>query len=234
MKKLFAIVAVVFVAFCALVSCGKSGKRPSLRTGDLVFVKIPAGYDLYSESMPDTTGGNITIHVAVIEVDNDSTWIIDATIKHGVDRHPLDTFLADFTLKDGSLPVFEIMRPSVSAAKAKQFVENAKKFLGKPYDCSFRPGNDSLYCSELVRNSYVLSSEKPIFSEVSMDFHNRAGEMPVYWTELFAILGIDVPQGLVGTTPAQMAEEDVLYPVCIGFPLPVSDQSDTTEDFILL
>ncbi len=237
MKKIFAIAAVVFVSFGIFLSCGNSGEKSSLRTGDLVFVKIPAGYDLYSESMPDTTGGYITIHVAVLEVSKDSTWIIDATIKHGVDRHPLDTFLTDFTLKDGSLPRFEIMRPTVNAEQAEQFVANVKKFLGTPYDCSFKPGNDSLYCSELVRNSYVLSSEEPIFSEYSMDFNNRDGEMPIYWTQLFGILGSDVPQGVSGTTPAQMAQEDVLTPVCIGFPRLESDKSDEddyTEDFILL
>lgn len=40
----------------------------------------------------------------------DSVWIIDATIAHGVDRHPLDTFLRVFTLKDGSYPEFIVKR----------------------------------------------------------------------------------------------------------------------------
>ncbi len=239
MKKISAIVAVAFIALCIFVSCGKSNKKPSLRTGDLVFVKIPAGYDLYTDSMPDTTGGYITIHVAILEVEHDSTWIIDATIKHGIDRHPLDTFLTDFTLKDGSLPVFEIKRPDVKPEIAAQYVENAKKYLGLPYDCSFAPDNDSLYCSELVLNSYVSSLDKPVFSEYPMDFHNALGEMPAYWTELFDILGKDVPQGKTGTTPAQMAAEKNLLPVCIGFSECISSDNssvkiDYTEEFTLL
>lgn len=239
MKKIVAIAAVLFVTFGIFVSCGKSNKKPSLRTGDLVFVKIPAGYDLYTDSMPDTTGGYITIHVAILEVSHDSTWVIDATIKHGIDRHPLDTFLTDFTLKDGSLPVFEIKRPDVDASQAEAFVQNAKKFLGLPYDCSFAPDNDSLYCSELVLNSYVSSPDSPIFSEYPMDFHNATGEMPAYWTELFDILGKSVPQGKTGTTPAQMAEEKNLLPVCIGFSECASTDNqsvkiDYTEEFTLL
>ncbi len=107
MKKIF-----VFLALAASLACCTS--RPeALRTGDLVFVGIPADYSIEADSMDDAItaatgekGQMNLIHVAIAEVQGDSTWIIDATIRHGVDRHPLDTFLRDFTLKDGSLPVF--------------------------------------------------------------------------------------------------------------------------------
>ncbi len=209
MKRILTILFAA-VLLVAAASCGKKNESFAVRTGDLMFVKIPAGYDLYTDSMPDSTGGFITIHVAILEVEHDSTWVIDATIKHGVDRHPLDTFLRDFTLKDGSYPELEIKRPAVSQEQARKFVDNAKTFIGLPYDCSFAPDNDSLYCSELVRNSYVLSDGTPLFAEYSMDFRGSRGDMPVYWTELFDILGIAVPQGKTGTTPSQMSEEPIL------------------------
>ena len=132
----------------------------ALRTGDLVFVGIPADYSLGDDSMAGAIGEatgdgdslNI-IHVAILEVAGDSTWIIDATIKRNVDRHPLDTFIRDFTLKDGSLPTFIIKRLK-DPSGADKFVENAKSHLlqrararllcVRRRHAPFHPGSDEL------------------------------------------------------------------------------------------
>jgi hypothetical protein len=37
-----------------------------------------------------------------------------------------------------------------------------------------------------------------------MNFKNAEGEMPAYWTRLFALLGESVPQGQPGTNPQQI------------------------------
>ena len=107
--------------------------------------------------------GLLCIHVAILELQNDSVWVMDATIKRGVDRYPLDDFFQDFTLKDGSLPVFKVMRLKDNS-RAGEFVQNAKKYLGLPYDVYFLPDNDAMYCSELVRDSYVIPDTGCIFS----------------------------------------------------------------------
>ena len=128
----------------------------TLKTGDLVFVGIPADYTLDPDSMDsaiaDATGdaaGLNLIHTAILDLTDGEPWIIDATIRRGVDRHPLDTFLRDFTLRDGSLPVFEIKRLR-DDARAEEFVANARQYLGLPYDSTFLPDNDAFYCTELV------------------------------------------------------------------------------------
>ena len=221
MKKL----AFFFIAALTLLAAGcRSEVKQTLRSGDLVFVQIPSDYDLDDDSMAgaisaSTASGEslMTIHVAILEVEGDSAWIIDATIKHGVDRHPLDTFLTDFTLKDGSLPVFDIKRADVDEKQARQFVENAKQFLGRQYDVYFLPDNDAMYCSELVYNSYVKEDGTHIFNEYPMNFLDENGDMPLYWTQLFAILGQEVPQGVMGTNPQQMSAEPVLTTVQTGF-----------------
>ena len=139
-------------------------------------------------------------------------WIIDATIRRGVDRHPLDTFLRDFTLKDGSMPVFEIKRLK-DDARAEASVENAKRYLGLPYDSSFLPDNDAYYCTELVYCSYLDPDGDPLFQAAPMNFKNADGEFPLYWTQLFGLLGQEIPQGVPGTNPQAMAAEPVLRPV---------------------
>ena len=219
MRKLIILQLAAMLTLCA--SCGGRVGEQALRSGDLLFVRIPSGYDLgegtMSEAIASSTSGSdssrMTVHVAMLEVKGDSTWIIDATIKRGVARYPLDTFLTDFTLKDGSLPVLEVKRPQVSRRQALQFVENAKSFIGQPYDVHFLPDNGAMYCSELVYHSYVTADGSHLFSEYPMNFLAPDGRMPQYWIQLFALLGQEVPQGVMGTNPQAMSAEPVLKDV---------------------
>lgn len=212
MKKIVLIAA----ALLALAACNR--KPQALRNGDLIFVGIPADYSLEEDSMSDAIGaatspGDLNIiHTAIANVDADGVWIIDATIKHGVDRHPLDTFLTDFTLKDGSLPQFIVMRLKDTTGVSAS-VERAKSFTGLKYNFSFTPCDTALYCTELVRDSYLTPSGDYIFSEAPMNFKAPDGTMPVYWEQLFNILGIPVPQGVPGTNPKAMSGESCLETV---------------------
>ena len=218
------IIAVMLAAAASLVSCRRA-EEPRLRTGDLVFVGIPMDYSIDGDSIEgaitSSTGSPDSlnlIHVAIAEVSADSTWIIDATLRHGVDRHPIDTFFTDFTLRDGSLPVFIVKRLK-DPSKASDFVDNAKRFLGQAYDLHFMPDNDSLYCSELVRDSYVLDDGTHIFEAAPMNFKGPDGEFPLYWKQLFGLLGSPIPQDMPGTNPQSMSASTALetVPVRLGF-----------------
>lgn len=211
MKRLF----IFTITLLLLASCARNG----FRNGDLIFVGIPLSYSIDSTSMDSaisqatgTDSLNI-IHVAIVEVEGDSTFVIDATIKRGVDRHPLDTFLRDFTLKDGTLPVLELMRLKDSK-DADIYVSNAHKFIGRPYDEHFMPGNEAYYCSELVRDSYIRPDGEYIFDAAPMNFKGPDGKYPIYWEQLFARLGVPVPQGVEGTNPQKMYGSEAIYRIC--------------------
>lgn len=206
------------LASAVLVSCRESSVE-TLQTGDLIFVGIPMDYSIEEDSfegaVTSATGDPDSlnlIHVAIAEVSADTTWIIDATIAHGVDRHPIDTFYSDFTLKDGSLPVL-IVKRLVDPSKAGEYVENAKKFLGLPYDVHFLPDNDSLYCSELVRDSYVGEDGKHVFDIAPMNFKDADGEFPLYWRQLFGLIGQSIPQDVPGTNPQDMSRSKAIRTV---------------------
>ena len=202
-----------FLFACAVVLLAVYGcaqKQDRLRSGDLIFVGIPVGYDAESGSLDEAIssatgeeGALNLIHVAIAEVEADSVWIIDATIAHGVDRHPLDTFLKDFTLRDGSYPEFIVKR--VKGADAGAAVEKAKTFCGRAYDVRFLPDNEDLYCSELVQKCYLDASGQQMFESEPMNFRAPDGTMPPYWEWLFGQLGMEVPQGLPGTNPQRMS-----------------------------
>ena len=209
----------LFLVFCICLAASCARQPESLRTGDLIFVGIPADYSLDDNSMDaaiaDATGSPDSlnlIHVAIAEVEGDQTWIIDATIKYGVDRHPLDTFLTQFTLKDGSYPVFEVMRLKDDKV-AETAVERAKSFVGTSYDVAFLPDNGALYCTELVQVSYLTDDGARIFPSAPMNFKNAEGEFPVYWQQLFALIGQQIPQDIPGTNPQAMARDPKLKPV---------------------
>ena len=151
------------------------------------------------------------IHVAIAEVQGDSVWIIDATIARGVDRHPLDTFLKDFTLRDESYPEFIVKR--VEGVDAAAAVERAKTYCGRAYDMRFLPDNEEMYCTELVQKCYLDASGAEVFASEPMNFMAPDGSMPPYWEKLFGKLGMDVPQGLPGTNPQNMSASPLLKAV---------------------
>ena len=199
----------VFIILLLAFNCCQDRNR--LQNGDLIFVGLPMGYHAEDGSMDEAIssatgeeGALNLIHVAIAEVRADSVWIIDATIAHGVDRHPLDTFLKDFTLRDGSYPEFIVKR--VKGVDADAAVERAKSFCGRAYDVRFLPDNEDLYCTELVQVSYLDADGKPVFESEPMNFKAPDGTMPPYWEWLFGLLGMDVPQGVPGTNPQGMSE----------------------------
>ena len=189
-----------------------------IKTGDLLFVGIPADYSIDESDMDGAisastgSGGLNLIHTAILEVERDTVWVIDATIKYGVDRHPIDTMFKQFTLKDGSQPAYIIKRLKHSR-HASKYVENAKAFLGRPYDVAFLPDNEAMYCTELVRESYRKADGAYLFGNKPMNFRNAEGEFPLYWQQLFALIGQEIPQGLPGTNPQDMSAEPVLRTV---------------------
>ena len=203
MKKVIILASMLLLA----VGCGQ---KNNLRNGALVFVGLPMDYKADSTSMDSAisaaTGAEGTlnlIHVAIAEVKADSVWIIDATIRRGVDRHPLDTFLRDFTLEDGRYPAFLVKR--VKGVDANAAVERAKSFCGRKYDSRFLPDNEDLYCSELVQDCYLDRDGFPVFPSAPMNWLAPDGTMPPYWTYLFGLLGMEVPQDVLGTNPQNMS-----------------------------
>lgn len=185
-----------------------------LKSGDLVFVGIPAegpaSEGSMAQAIADATGsGDIDyIHTALLEVDEEGTWIVDATDKRGVARYPLDTFILDFHRHDGSFPTFEVFRLKDTKG-VELFLENAKKYLGEPYDLFFMEDNGMHYCTELVYDSYVRDG-KHIFDAAPMNFKNADGEFPAFWVRTFAKIGAEIPQDKLGTNPQTMHGSDAI------------------------
>ncbi|MBR3485070.1 MAG: hypothetical protein IKH40_01925, partial [Bacteroidales bacterium] len=124
MKRLLNTALLAMVLLAGL-SCKKAAPEasvapvaaePRIATGDLLFFGIPMNYgeEGMSGAIAAATadGDSVNfIHTAILEVDDlGQVWVIDATIAHGVDRHPLDTLFENFVLHRGGPPTIEVMR----------------------------------------------------------------------------------------------------------------------------
>ncbi|MBQ6762875.1 MAG: M28 family peptidase [Bacteroidales bacterium] len=221
---------IIAILTAVLVACAP--RTESLQSGDLIFCGVPSEGDegTAAGAIAASVGhGNVNIiHVAIVEVADDTVWVIDATMKRGVDRHPLDTLIRDFTGADGQKPILLVKR--LKEGFSPQFIDNAKRFLGQPYDYWFQPDNGRQYCSELVWESYRRPDGTPLFDSYPMNFKGPDGTYPAYWVQLFEELGEPIPQDAPGTNPQDMAEADILREVR----LPAIAQDPAQKDEAIL
>ena len=214
-----------FSFFCLLPLLLMSGCRresTEIQTGDLLFVALPLDYTVEADTasmasaIAAATGDEAKlnyIHVAILEVSGDTTFVIDATLKRGVDRYPLDTMKEEFRLRGGDYPVFVVKRMKDNK-RAAEWVAGAKQYVGRGYDVAFLPDNDEQYCSELVWNSYTDADGRHLMTEAPMNFRAADGSFPPYWVWLFSKIGMPIPQDVPGTNPNDMAKEPGLKTVC--------------------
>ncbi len=211
MKKTF-----LFIACIALLaaSCAQPGPEP-FQTGDLVFL------GRYVDDVPRPQQGKDVqnpelltfIHAGIIEIDEaDSLWILDVTMKNGFKRHHFDSFLNNFRSRSGAVPMVLVKRLKDNS-KVEEYVRNARKMMGQPYDFQFAPDNGALYCTELIYNSYVNEDGTHVFEEYPMNFKNADGEFIPYWVRVFDKINRPIPQDVMGTTPDGMYQSEALRPV---------------------
>lgn len=186
----------IVLLLCAFALCAcASVEDRILRTGDLVFVAI-------ADDGADPSVRDLYIHTAMVDVDDEGVWILDATAKRGVARYPLDTFIVDYRRHDGSFPTFEVFRLK-DGSGTEEFMQNARKYLGEKYDVDFVPDNGSHYCTELVYDSYIRGG-RHIFETGPMDFSVSGGDVAAFWVRTFGRIGAEIPQGREGTDPKDM------------------------------
>lgn len=175
-----------------------------LQTGDLVFV-----------THPRSDNGTDTIHVAALDVQTYGVFVVDATLKHGVDRHPLDTLFSDFTRRNGSVCDMYVMRLNDNS-DAYRWVASAIHFTGEPYDMAFKYDNGMHYCSELIQDAFLNDDGTPLFPTTTMDFRDSDGTISDYWTRLFSLMQMPVPQGNPGISPADISRSERLVVVPVN------------------
>lgn len=194
------------------VSCStRSDVDNGFRRGDLIF-QVSAGSE-FSDAINSAACANpdslIFSHVGIVDVDLvGEIYVIEAVPHDGVRRVGLKQFLADCDSASGK-PLAQFRRLIVPFSP-DSVISKATSYLGVPYDYAFLPGIDALYCSELVYEVYIDSVRNHIFETTPMNFRDSDGNMPAYWIDEYARMGIPIPEGEPGTHPNTLAHSPLL------------------------
>lgn len=205
-KRMLMRLPILFMLLLA-VGCSKQPYAPE--AGDLLF-QVTAGTE-FARAITDVTSGRQGIpfsHVAVVVRPDDRTMVLEAVPGAGVRLVPLEAFLDNSAQCDG--------RPLVLAARLRDrrgieaACNRALALLGKPYDEAFLPGNEAIYCSELVQVSFLDPTGAPHFATQPMNFRDSTGQVAPYWLEHYTRLGIPIPEGVAGTNPGDLSKDPAL------------------------
>lgn len=193
MKHLY----LILLMACAL---GVNAQQQVLE-GDLLFAySSTTGRAISDATVHDSTALPI-YHVAIATWIGDRLYALEA-IDEGVVLTPYDKFQERTKNKGGMLIGRLHDRSGVD-----QSVSNAMEHLGKPYDDLYMIDTQEIYCSELVQLSYVNGKGQRLFPLINMSFHDAQGRILDYWREHYAKRGMAVPEGALGTNPAQIAND---------------------------
>ena len=187
---------ILFVA-CALWT----NAQESILEGDLLFAySATTGRAISQATVHDTTALPI-YHVAIATWVGEKLYALEA-IDEGVVLTPYDKFV-ERTRSKGGMLVGRLRDRS----GASQSVSNAMEHIGKPYDYLYMIDTQEIYCSELVQLSYVNGRGQRLFPLINMSFHGSDGRILDYWREHYAKHNMAVPEGALGTNPAQIAHD---------------------------
>lgn len=177
------------------VAFGQADARMAIAEGDLLFV-LPATANAITAATGEAD------HVAIahrIGGDEGLLYVVEA-IGKGVCLTPMDSFLLHNAEAD-------IVVRQVARLDVRRSVGNALRYVGRPYDWNYTPGDSALYCSELVQLCCVDGEGKPVFATIPMRFSDQQGHILPYWQEHYSRQHLPVPEGEPGTNPSQLLRQ---------------------------
>lgn len=161
----------------------------TLQTADLLF--IPNNHEALDEAIATSTGNYV--HVAIVI---NTQQIIDASAKHGVAIQRIRDFFEEVNVAD-------IYRASLTETQQSQVISQAMSYQNRPYNFSFYPNDDGLYCSQLVQLAFANVLTIP---QQPMQFGDDQQPISNYWLNYYQKLGVAVPLNQPGTNPHDLSK----------------------------
>lgn len=175
-----------------------------LQTGDLLFCSPTSGELSKAIDQVTQTGKETHFdHIGIVDIQNDTVYVLHATPKKGVCRETLAQFFYSYKEK----VTISTYRLNDQYAKAIPVaIKKAYTYLGQPYNDSYILKDKGMYCSEYI---YEIFAADSIFTLNPMTFKNpQTGEFLAGWVDYYKKLGIPVPEGEPGCNPNGMAASD--------------------------
>ena len=135
------------IAALALVSVQALAYQP--RTGDIVFHTSTSAQSAAIQAATHS----VYSHVGVVVHEKGRPMVLEAV--EPVKLTPLQKWL---DRGQGGRYVIKRMKQGLAAATLARMEQDARRFLGKPYDLTFEWSDDRIYCSELVWKLFKASA----------------------------------------------------------------------------
>ncbi|MCC8690665.1 YiiX/YebB-like N1pC/P60 family cysteine hydrolase [Xanthomonas campestris pv. raphani] len=177
-----------------------------LHDGDLLFVTAArTGLSGAIDDATATQGAPSFDHVGLVAHDGRTRVVLHAD-EEGSRQQPLADFIRQARAKQRQIFVYRLN--AAQRAAIPDAIAQARRMLGKPYNLTYVQDDNSYYCSDFIERAFRAHQ---VFALQPMNFKNpQSGQMSAYWTEFYRSKGMDVPQGLPGTNPNDMARAPAL------------------------
>ncbi|WP_157666517.1 YiiX/YebB-like N1pC/P60 family cysteine hydrolase [Alkalitalea saponilacus] len=200
-----------FIFIMSFFLCACNGQSSfKLQTGDILFTGIE-DHSLSSNLSQAIDGVTQThlkthfTHMGIVQIENDTIYVIHAEPKKGVHRE----LIGDFLTGRGEASVFRLQDEWIYSVDGA--IDSALSLLGLPYDYTYMIGGDAHYCSGFI---YTIFEPAGVFQLEPMTFIDpETGDFHPVWVEHYKKMGIDIPEGAPGCNPNGMAASPALFNV---------------------
>ncbi len=202
----------IFVFFLSLSWFGGYSQNRSnqvnilLRTGDLLFCSADSGKLSKAIDQSTQTGMETHFdHVGIVEVKQDTIWVLHAAPKKGVCIEQIGQFLSSGK-SPGQAIAYRLKMNYQKAICAA--IQKAHGFLGQSYNFTYRLNDPGHYCSEYI---YEIFAADSVFTLNPMTFKDpKTGQFLPGWIDHYRKLELAVPEGEPGCNPNGLAASDKL------------------------
>lgn len=195
---------IIFIFFFQICFAQQVATK-NLKNGDLIFVE--AEQENLSGAINRVTQRDKSSsfdHIGLIEIDQDSIFVLHASSKYGSIRQHLTDFHISQKTDRNNLLIYRLKK--VNQQAIPEALKEAKKMLGKPYNWSYILNDSSYYCSDFIERAF---RKFQIFHLEPMTFINPAtSKTDSFWIDFYNKQGLKVPEGELGCNPNGLAASE--------------------------
>ena len=216
LQRIFIMKSLLVVLFLLLVSVfsvksqyGSDQLNIDLQTGDLLFCGSTSGeLSKAIDQATQTKQSTHFDHVGIVEIRNDTVWVLNASPEKGVCCETISQFIS---AKKEKITATVYRLKGVYSKNIPEALLKARTLLGQPYNFTYMIKDKGYYCSEFI---YELFAGDSVFTLNPMTFKNpQTGNFLPGWVDHYQKLGIPIPEGEPGCNPNGVAASDKLVRV---------------------
>ena len=204
MKKFVSVLNVLVIFILMLMSQAGYSKdtHTNLQDGDLIFQTSRSSQSLAIQLATKSAYS----HMGVILFKNSKPYVLEASAT--VRYTPLNKWIAQGN--DGHYVVKRLKNAStqLTATTTHKLHDEAKRFIGRPYDLTFEWSDNRIYCSELVWKLYDNALNIQIGELQRLKDFNLSA--PAVKAKLKERYGRNIPMQELVITPEAMFKSDLL------------------------